>query len=84
MIIVLLLLAFVGFVYFSVALVRLMSEVMHTSVACCILGGVFVLIVAIFYWQREKLFINPFVRVLSGILFNKPKEEKPAEDETTL
>ncbi len=66
---------FVAVAYFSVALVAWMSMYMPTAVACCILGGAFLLIILIAYLLRNVLFINPLLRTLSQILFYEEDED---------
>ena len=76
--IVALFLGFGAIAYFSVALVHLMANVMAPALACVILGGVLVVILLLLYWKREKLFVNPFVKKLSEILF-APKEQEVSD-----
>ncbi len=75
----LLLLAAVG--YFSVAIVNSLSLCMPVWAACCIIGGVFVVLSVVAYLCRRPLFINPLIRLLSGILFHN-EERKEGEDES--
>lgn len=72
LIIVALILVMGALAYFSVALVHLMSQVMPVSVACLILGCVLLIILLILYLNKEKLFINPFIRILSSLFFENP------------
>ncbi|MBR1808040.1 MAG: phage holin family protein [Paludibacteraceae bacterium] len=73
--------------YFSVALVGWMAACMPVSVACCILGGVLLIILLAIYLLRRQLFIDPFVKLLSSSLFT-PKDEdetiNPDDNETTV
>ena len=79
LIIVALILVMGALAYFSVALVHLMSQVMPVSVACLILGCVLLIILLILYLNKEKIFINPFIRILSSLFF-----ENPASAETDV
>ena len=73
--------------YFSVALVGWMATCMPVSVACCILGGVLLIVLAVIYLLRRQLFIDPFVKILASSLFS-PKEEDEIinadDNETTV
>lgn len=60
--------------YFSVALVGWMANSMPVSLACCILGGVLLVILPVVYLLRYHLFINPFIKLFSRKLFS-PKED---------
>ncbi len=75
----LLLLVAVG--YFSVAIVNSLSICMPVWAACCIMGGVFILLSIVAFLCRRPLFINPLIRFLSGILFQN-NERKEDENET--
>lgn len=85
LVIVALLLIMGALAYFSVALVHFLSTFMSTSVACIILGSIILLVALILYLLREKVFINPLVKLFSGMLFADPNEEKGEEvqNETT-
>ncbi len=87
LIIVALLVLFTAIAYFSVALVHLMSQCMPVSAACCILGGVMLIVLLVLYLLRRPLFINPFVKLLSSSLFS-PKDYDETlntdDDETTV
>ena len=69
--------------YFSVALVHAMAHIMPTGVACVILGGILLVILLVLYMNKERVFINPFVKILSGLLFAEQQEteeqDKPKE-----
>ena len=80
LVIVALFLVLAAFAYFSVALVGWMAHVMPVSVACCILAGVLLLILLVLYLLRERLFVNPFIRLLSGIIYRSPEEEMRGEE----
>lgn len=75
--------------YFSVALVHVLSQVMSVSLACIILGVLLLCILLILYKQREKIFIDPFVKILSSLIFSENEEStsengiKPVEKEVT-
>ncbi len=68
--------------YFSVALVGWLGNVMSVSTACCIIGGLLLVTLLILYLLRERLFINPFVKLFSGIIFQKPEELPDTEENT--
>lgn len=68
---VIVLLVFGAFAFFGMALVFLLSKVVPLSLSCCILGGVFLLVIALTYLFKEQWFINPIVRQLSKILFSE-------------
>lgn len=61
--------------YFSVALIALLANVMPIWVACCIIGGVLLLLLPIMYVMRQRWFIDPFIKLLSSSLF-APKDEE--------
>ena len=69
--------------YFSVAIVSSLATCMPLWAASCIAGGVFVALAAAAYLLRRPLFINPLIRLLSGILFHTYKEKEEEENETT-
>lgn len=71
--------------FFSVALVGWLTKCMPMSVACCVLGGLLLLMLLIIYLMRYKIFINPFVKILSKRLFSPNEIELANEDvnETT-
>ena len=79
LIIVALFLLLAAVAYFSVAIVGWMSACMPVSVACCILGGVLLVVLLVLYLLRRRLFIDPFVRLLSRKLFtpDDTNEEEP-------
>ncbi|MCM1035235.1 MAG: phage holin family protein [Paludibacter sp.] len=79
--IVALFLGFAAIAYFSVALVGWMTTCMPTWVACCILGGFFLAILIVLWCCRQRIFINPFIKLLSGILFKEPEQEKEVNHE---
>lgn len=72
--------------YFSVALIGLLADVMPVWAACCILGGVMLIILPMLFFMRKKWFIDPFIKLLSSTLFTpKDSDEEtiiPQEDET--
>lgn len=82
LVIVAIFLALAAIAYFSVALVGWMGNVMPVAVACCILGGVFVIALITIYLLRERIFINPFVKMLSSILFSEPEAQDTEEGKT--
>lgn len=79
LIIVALLVLLAALAYFSVALVGWMATCMPVSVACCILGGILLLVLPLLYLLRKRLFVDPFVRLLSKKLF-APDETEPAKE----
>lgn len=81
-VIVALFLAFAAIAYLSVALVGWMSLYLPIWASCCILGGVFLVVFAVLWYCRQAVFINPFIKLLSGILFREPETGKEAEDES--
>ena len=72
-----------AFVYFTFALVVLLEPCFGSMIPpLCIVGGFFVLLVALILLFRKHLFLNPLIDMLSKILFKKdslPNNEK--EDE---
>lgn len=66
-----------AFVYFSFALVSWMSQYFGNPVpAFCIVGGTFLLLLALVFILRKQIFLNPLIRQLSEILF----KEIPTDD----
>ncbi|MBR3647914.1 MAG: phage holin family protein [Paludibacteraceae bacterium] len=82
MALVIVLLVFGAFAFFGMALVFLLSQVMELSTSCCILGGIFILIIALAYAFRNYLFINPVVGQLSKILFAEENSDAVAPAKT--
>lgn len=85
MALVIVLLVFAAFAFFGLALVFLLSKVVPLSVSCCILGGVFLIVIALAYAFRTQWFINPIVGSLAKILFAEADDETivpaPKEEE---
>ncbi len=81
MVIVLLLLLMGVLAYLSVALVNSLSAIMPTWTACIILAAVITIIAVVLYYNKEKIFINPFVKLLSGMLFDEPQLNETEEDD---
>lgn len=79
LIIVLLFLGMGALAYLSVALVEWLAAFMPTGCACCLLAGGLILIALTLWFLRTKLFINPFVRLLSSILFSDSDESDDKE-----
>lgn len=71
MVLVVALLLLAGLAFFSVALISLMSIWMPTSVACCLIGMVYILLIILCLTNRQRWFITPLIGVLSGILFEE-------------
>lgn len=80
LVIVALFLGLAAIAYFSVALVGLMTKVMPLAVACVILGGVFVVAVIVLYLLRQKVFVDPFVKLLSPIIFTNTEDPTDGTD----
>ncbi len=60
-----------AFIYFTFAIVAWLQPMLGTVVPLCIVGGFFVLLLLILILLRKKLFVNPIISILSGILFDK-------------
>lgn len=69
------LLFFGAFAFFGFALVFVLSQVLPLSVSCCILGGVFLLVIVLAIVFKTQWFVNPAVKALSKILFAEPETE---------
>ena len=80
LIIVMLFLAMAMVAYLSVALVNALAGVMPVWLACVILAAIFIIAAAILFYNREKIFINPFVKLLSGLLFEEPQPNENEEN----
>lgn len=71
-----------AFVYFSMAFVFWMKDILGSMLpGFLMVGGFFILLVLLFCLFRKKWLVNPVIRKLSSILFAEglPKEE--ADDE---
>lgn len=55
--------------YFSVALIGWLVTCMPMSIACCVLGGVLLLILVVLFCMRQRWFIDPFIKLLASRLF---------------
>lgn len=69
---------FLGFgalAYLSVALVHWMGQYMSTSIACLILGAIFLVALYIIFAVKQKVFIDSFIRLLSSMLFEEKQED---------
>lgn len=81
LIIISLILILAALIYFSFAAVSWMKNIFgDTLPGFLIIGGFFLLIFLIVYLARKKLFLNPLIGVLSGILFEEKKEDEDEED----
>lgn len=62
-----------AFVYFSLALAIAMQPLFGGSLIppLLIIGGIFLVIVVILTFNRERFFVNPLIKGLSKILFNE-------------
>ena len=62
--------------FIGVVLVLLLAKLIGSLlIAVAIMAGVFLIATLIVYACRKKMFINPMVRMLSKMLFDKEKEE---------
>ena len=82
------LLALGAFAFFGMAMVFVLSQVMPLWASCCILGGVFVLVIILAFIFKVQWFIDPAVKSLSKILFAETAETEEvalpkAEEDTT-
>jgi len=69
------LLVFGALAFFGMALMFLLSKVVPLTVSCCILGVVFLLVIALAVLFKERWFINPVVKSLSKILFAEAEND---------
>ncbi len=77
LIVVVLLLA--ALTYFAIAAAYALKPILGgIGYSFCLLGGIFVILVAIIALLRKPLIVNPLIKSLSAILFNENEE-----DETT-
>ncbi|MBQ6683124.1 MAG: phage holin family protein [Paludibacteraceae bacterium] len=67
-------LVLIAFAYFTIALAMWLANYMSMSLAFCIIGSVFLVVMAVLVILRKRLFINPLVAQLSGILFREVKQ----------
>jgi len=59
-----------SFIYFSMAFVHWMSTVFGSMIpGFLILGGFFVILFALFYLLKNKIFLNPIIKKLASIFF---------------
>lgn len=77
------LLVFAALAFLGMGAMFLLSKVVPLPVSCAILGAVFLLLIVLAIANKEKLFINPMVRALAGILFSEDPNEavKTAEED---
>ena len=61
---------FAAFAFGTFALALLLSKWIPLWAACLIMGAVFILVIVLAIVFRQKLFINPIVAALSGIIFS--------------
>jgi hypothetical protein len=69
------LLIFGALAFFGMALMFLLSKVLPYGISCCILGGVFLLVILLAVLFKERWFINPTVKSLSKILFAEAEHD---------
>lgn len=74
------LLVFAALAFFGIGAMFLLSKVVPMPVSCAILGGVFLLLIVLAIVFKEKLFINPMVRTLAGILFGEEQTQAKTEE----
>ncbi len=66
--------------YFSMALLVWLSTIFGSIVEpICIVGGGFLILLCVVYLARKTLFVNPIVRQLSKIMFQKNKKQQHDE-----
>ncbi len=70
-------LVLIAFAYFTIAVAMWLANYMSMSLAFCIIGSLFIVVMAVLVLLRKRLFINPLVEQLSKILF---RDVKPAEE----
>jgi len=68
-------LVLIAFAYFTISLAMWLSNFISLAWAFCIIGAVFLVVTGVIVALRERILINPLVKVLSGILF----AEQPAQ-----
>ena len=69
-----------AFVYFSMAFVIWMQSFFGSMIpGFLILGAFFIVLLVLFFVFRDKLFVNPIIKKMSGILFNEIEEEEENE-----
>lgn len=73
------LLVFAVLSFGAVAAIIGLSFCIPTWAAALVVGGVYALLIVVAIIFRKRLFINPFVRMLSGVLF--AEEGRQAEEE---
>ncbi len=65
----------VAFIYFSMALVHWMASLLNSMIyGYLIVGGIFVILFLVFYLLRKKIFLNPLIKKISSILFDRNKK----------
>ncbi len=73
-------LSMAAFVYFSFALVEWMQPFFGSRIVpLCIVGGGFLLVVAVACIFRNRLFVNPLIAQLSKILFRQTQNTEQDE-----
>lgn len=66
-----------AFVYFSMAFVFWLGTFFNSLIpGFLIMGGIFVLILVLFFIMRKRLLLNPIIRKMSAILFNDISNEE--------
>lgn len=61
-----------AFIYLSMAFIHWMATFFGSMIpGFLMVGGFFILLFVIFYLLRNKVFLNPIIKKISGILFDK-------------
>ena len=76
-------LVLIAFAYFTIALAMWLGNYVNLSLAFCIIGLLFLIVMAVLVLLRKRLFINPLVAQLSGILFREVKHAELASEAQT-
>lgn len=69
-------------VYFSFAAVNVLNNYFGNNwTGFLIIGGCFLIILWVVFLLRKKIFLNPLIGILSGILFEEKREEDEDEED---
>lgn len=69
-------------VYFSFAAVNVLNNYFGSNwPGFLIIGGCFLIILWVVFLLRKKMFLNPLIGILSGILFEEKREEDEDEED---